>query len=70
MLLRRQQRVEERVLAGEIVVEGAFAHADRPGDVAEAGAEETLFGEQVERGVQDGLARALPVGVLGASHIN
>ena len=68
MLVGRQERVEQRVLAGEVVVEGAFADADRGGDVAEAGAEKALFGEEVERRVQDGLAGALPVGVPGACH--
>ncbi len=65
-----QQGVEQRVLAGKVVVERAFADADRRRDVAEAGAEKAFFGEEVERRVQDGLSRALPVGVLGACHRN
>ena len=68
VLVRRQQRVEQRVLARKVVVEGALAHADDGGHVAQAGAEVALLGEEVERGVEDGLAGALAVGILGASH--
>ena len=53
VLLCHQQRIEQRFLAGEVVVEGAFADADGRCDVAQAGAEIPLLSEEVERGVQD-----------------
>ena len=55
-------------LLGEVVVEGALADADRGRHVAQAGAEVALVSEEVERGVEDGLAGALAIGVLRACH--
>src|SRR5262245_55482351 len=63
-----QQRLEERFLAGKVVVQRAFADADGTGHVAEARAEVALFGEQGERGVKDRLTGALAVGVDRAGH--
>ena len=63
-----EQRLEQRLLAGKVVVERAFADADGAGDVAQAGAEVALVGEQRERGVENGLAGALSVGVGWTCH--
>ncbi|HUE88255.1 MAG TPA: hypothetical protein VMO26_19440 [Vicinamibacterales bacterium] len=41
-----------------------------PNDVAEAGAKKPLLGEEIERGIQDGLAGALSVGISRAGHKN
>ena len=69
MFVGEDQRVEQRFLALEIVVERALAHAHRRRHVAQAGAEIALVGEQLQRGVEDGLAGALAIGVLGSCHI-
>ena len=58
-----EQRLEQRFLAGEIVIERALADADGAGDVAQAGAEVALVGEEAERGIENRLAGAGPVGV-------
>jgi len=68
VLVGEDQRLEQRVLARKIVIEGAFADAHRRRHVAEAGAEVALLREEVERGVQDRLPRALPVGVPRTCH--
>ena len=62
------QRVEQRLLASEVVVERALAHADDRGDVAEAGAEIALFGKQRQRGIENRLPRLPSVGVDRPSH--
>ena len=69
VFVREDQRIEQRLLALEVVIERALAHADGGGHVAQAGAEIALVGEQLERGVEDGLAGALAIGVLGSCHI-
>ncbi len=70
ILVGQNQRFEQRVLAREVVVKRALAHADSFGDIAEAGAEKALLGKEIQRGIQDGLARALSVGISRASHRN
>ena len=70
VVIERDQRLEERRLARKVVVDGAVTDADALGNVAQAGAEEAAVAEQVERRIEDGLAGALSVSVLGRATEN
>jgi hypothetical protein len=48
---------EDVVLAGEIVEKGAFAHVGSVGDVFNCGFGKTLFGEQIEGGMENTFAK-------------
>src|SRR5579871_1260508 len=60
--------VEDRLLGGEVVVDGGLADAGAGGEGAHAGGVEAALGEQVERGVEDGTAGVAGGGGGRASH--
>ena len=62
-----EQRVEHRLFAGEMVVDGTLLDADCGGEVSDGGTRETVNGETLLRDVQQGGSGVTTHGILLAS---